>query len=131
MHFKEPLKKKAKGKGGKKVTGSKQFVSPTSSVKMDKICKGFVPKETEKATNWAVRVFEQWRVERNRVASDAVKFPTCCRALSRYRSIIGCRGLLLKLVERMNSRIHLHLFQICWLVCIVSAENMIQIAPTS
>ena len=37
---------------------------------MDKICKGFVPKNTEKATNWAVRVFEQWRVERNRATSD-------------------------------------------------------------
>ena len=68
--FKEPPKKKAKGKGGKKVTGSKRFVSPTSSVEMDKICKGFVPKNTEKATNWAVRVFEQWRVERNRATSD-------------------------------------------------------------
>ena len=55
--------------------------------------------------------------------------PTCCSTLSRYRSITGCRGLLLKLVERMDSRIRLRLFQICWLVCIVSAENMIQIAP--
>ena len=53
-----------KGKGGKKVTRSKRFVSPTSSVEMDKICKGFVPKYMEKATNWAVRVFKQWRVER-------------------------------------------------------------------
>ena len=45
-------------KGGKKVTGSKQFVSLTSSVEMEKICKGFVPKSTEKATKWVVRVFE-------------------------------------------------------------------------
>ena len=69
--FKEPPKK-AKGKGRKKVTGSKRFVSPTSSVEMDKIkiCKGFVPRNTEKATNWVARVFEQWRVERNRVTSD-------------------------------------------------------------
>ena len=37
---------------------------------MDQICKGSVPKNTEKATNWAVRVLEQWRVERNRAASD-------------------------------------------------------------
>ena len=56
--FKEPPKKKAKGKGGKKETGSKQFVSLTSSVEMEKICKGFVPKNTEKATKWVVRVFE-------------------------------------------------------------------------
>ena len=96
--FKEPPKKKAKGKGGKKtVTGSKRFVSPTSSVEMDKICKGFVPKNTEKARNWAVRVFEQWRVERTERQVTMVKcvLPTCCSALSRYRSITGCRGLLL------------------------------------
>ena len=43
--FKEP-QKKAKGKGGKKVTRSKQFVSLTSSVEME-VCKGFVPKNTE------------------------------------------------------------------------------------
>ena len=56
--FKEPPKKKTKGKSGKKVTGSKQFVSLTSSVEMEKIYKGFVPKNMEKATKWVVRVFE-------------------------------------------------------------------------
>ena len=55
--LKDPLKK-AKGKGWKKVTGLKQFVSPTSSVEMDKICKGFVLNNMEKVTNWVVRVFE-------------------------------------------------------------------------
>ena len=64
------LRRRRKEKAGMKVTGSKRFVSPTSSVEMDKICKGFVPKNTEKATNWVVRVFEQWRVERNRETSD-------------------------------------------------------------
>ena len=59
-----------KEKGGKKVTGSKWFVLPTSSVEMDKICKGFVQKNTEKAVNWAVRVLKQWRVERNKARSD-------------------------------------------------------------
>ena len=65
-------RRRRKEKAGRKktVTGSKRFVSSTSSVEMDKICKGFVPKNTEKATNWAVRVFEQWRVERNRATSD-------------------------------------------------------------
>ena len=37
---------------------------------MDKICKGSVPKNTEKATNWVVRVFKQWKAERNRATSD-------------------------------------------------------------
>ena len=55
--FKESSKK-AKGKGRKKVTGSKRFVSPTSSVEMDKIYKGYAPKNMVKATKWAVRVFE-------------------------------------------------------------------------
>ena len=56
--MKEPLKKKAKGNGWKKETGSKQFISLTFSVEMEKICKDFVLKNTEKATKWVVRVFE-------------------------------------------------------------------------
>ena len=59
---------KAKGKGGKKATGSKRFVSPTS---MDKICEGLFRRLTrKKLQTWAVRLFEQWRVERNRATSD-------------------------------------------------------------
>ena len=50
--------------------------------------------------------------------------PTCCSALSRYRSITGCCGLLLKLVEWMDSRIHLHLFQICWRPSVAQKESV-------
>jgi len=63
------LKKKAKGIGGK-TTMSKWLVASSSSVEMEKICKGFVPKNMQKATKWAVRVFEEWRAERNKVLSD-------------------------------------------------------------
>ena len=36
---------------------------------MEKLCKGFVPKNTQKSTNWVVKVFEQWQVERNGAVS--------------------------------------------------------------
>lgn len=63
------LKKKAKGIGGK-TTVSKWLIALSSSVKMEKICKSFVPKNMQKATKWAVRMFEKWRAERNKVLSD-------------------------------------------------------------
>ena len=47
--FKEPPRKK-----------SKRFAAATSDEQMEKLRKGFVPKNTTKSTNWAVRVFEQW-----------------------------------------------------------------------
>ena len=48
---------------------SKRFAAATSDEQMEKPRKGFVPKNTTKSTNWAVRVLEQWRVERNLAAS--------------------------------------------------------------
>ena len=38
---------------------------PSSSVEMETVYKGFVPKNTKKATNWSSRVFEEWRAQRN------------------------------------------------------------------
>ena len=32
---------------------------------MSKICEGYVPLNTGKATKWALKVFEQWREPRN------------------------------------------------------------------
>ena len=49
---------------------SKWLIASSSSVEMEKICKGFVPNNMQKATKWAVRVFEEWRAERNKVLSD-------------------------------------------------------------
>lgn len=42
-----------------------RFIKLSSSVEM-KICKGFVPKNMQTATKLAVRVFEEWRVGRNK-----------------------------------------------------------------
>ena len=67
--FKEPKKKKMKGIDGKEVTQSKRFVA-VSEEEMEQICKGFVPKNTKKATSWAVKVFEQWRLQRNEMTND-------------------------------------------------------------
>ena len=43
--------------------------SPVSPGKMGTICRGVVPSNTKKATSWAVRVFEEWRRERNATAT--------------------------------------------------------------
>ena len=37
---------------------------------MTKICEGFIPKNTAKATTWALRVFFAWRNERNRSVDE-------------------------------------------------------------
>ena len=47
-----------------------RFCKPVSPGKMGTICKGVVPPNTKKATSWAVRVFEEWRMERNKTATD-------------------------------------------------------------
>ena len=67
--LKEPRKKKLKRTYGKVVTQSKWFVV-ASEEEMEQISKGFVPKNTKKTTNWAVKVFEQWRVQRNEATND-------------------------------------------------------------
>ena len=40
-----------------------------STEQMEVICKSFIPKNMKKSTNWAAKVFEQWRVKRNKAAS--------------------------------------------------------------
>ena len=91
--FKEPPKKKAKGKGGKKVTGSKRFVSLTS---MDKICKGLSEEHGKSYELGRLDCSSSGgrRGTERQVTMVKCVVPTCCSALSRYRSITGCRGLL-------------------------------------
>ena len=75
------------------------------------------------AMNWAVRMFEQWKGAKQQVMTVKCVLPTCCTALSRCHSITGCHVLLLNLIQRMDSRIHLCLFKICWLVCAIPLPN--------
>ena len=49
---------------------SSRFPEPTGSPTMKTICKGYVPRNTDKATSWALRVFNAWRNERNCVSTD-------------------------------------------------------------
>ena len=51
----------------------KQFVAPTSIEQTETVCKRFIMKNTNKSTNWAVKMFEQWRVKRNEAASGDSK----------------------------------------------------------
>ena len=43
-----------------------RFSKPTSPTTAQTICKGYVPPNTQKATGWAVCVFNEWRAARNK-----------------------------------------------------------------
>ena len=57
--------------------------------KMGAICRGVVPSNTKKATSWAVRVFEEWRRERNATATGE----QC--PLELLEKLTGCRSVTL------------------------------------
>ena len=63
--------------------------SPVSPGKMGTICRGVVPSNTKKATSWAVRVFEEWRRERNATATGE----QC--PLELLEKLAGCRRVTL------------------------------------
>ena len=52
------------------VLSGERFAAPLSPSAMDAVCKGFVPKNTKKSTNWAMRVFKQWRDSRNSTVAE-------------------------------------------------------------
>ena len=57
-------KKTTKAPGGR-------FATPLSPKSMEQVCRGVVPKNTKKCTSWALRVFEEWRTERNSVNEES------------------------------------------------------------
>ena len=63
--------------------------SPVSPGKMGTIFRGVVPSNTKKATSWAVRVFEEWRRERNAKATGE----QC--PLELLEKLTGCRSVTL------------------------------------
>ena len=54
------------------------FKAPTNDKDMTRICKGFVPPNTQKNTAWALRLFAEWRAERKK------KVPSTSDSLSPY-----------------------------------------------
>ena len=55
-------------------TNDKRFNSFPTDEEADKIAVGYVPRNTEKTTKWALRNFEEWREVRNRrFPSDQVR----------------------------------------------------------
>lgn len=47
-----------------------RFKAPSSDKEFEELCKTFVPKNTKKATTWAMNVFHEWKAERNRLALE-------------------------------------------------------------
>ena len=66
----EPPRKKRKG------DSTHRFMMPVSPTKMNEICDGYVPRNTKKATEWALRLFREWRDNRNLVTSTQDQCPS-------------------------------------------------------
>ena len=48
-----------------------RFPKPCSCSQMKEICQGHIPRNTNKATNWALKVFQSWREQRG-VQQDGI-----------------------------------------------------------
>ena len=66
----EPPVKKARKTHVSSPAKATRFPDPTGSPTMSNICKGYVAQNTDKATTWALCVFNAWRQERDRVATE-------------------------------------------------------------
>ena len=93
----EPPRKKGKRSKTSSPKSSSRFASPVSSPTMRKICKGYVPPNTDKATTWAVRVFNSWRQERDKTSTEkcpeSLLGSTDVASLNRWlsRFVVECR----------------------------------------
>lgn len=47
-----------------------RFAAPTKPSDLQKVCEGFVPKATQRCTNWGVRVFEACRNDHNKACVE-------------------------------------------------------------
>ena len=71
------------------ICARERLVSAHLSRFSGKDCRGVVPSNTKKATSWAVRVFEEWRRERNATATGE----QC--PLELLEKLTGCRSVTL------------------------------------
>ena len=62
IDFQPPRKKPKKPDGAR-------FKAPMTDDEMAVISKGYVPQSTQKNTAWVLRVFLEWKAERNKTAS--------------------------------------------------------------
>ena len=105
----ESDKKDFKGPPLKKTKSTvSRFSKPTSPTTMQTICKGYVPPNTQKATGWAVCVFNEWRAARNK-SSDRKCPLNLLDDASASDLKYWYHASLLKLVEKMVAHIPLHL----------------------
>ena len=98
------LKGKGKGKG--------RFASPLPLEEMSSVCEGYTPANTSKNTDWAVRVFNEWRKarpteEEGECPPDLLECP-CAEKLrvSQRRSSRGSRDI--DLAKRLKFMRDLH-----------------------
>ena len=44
----------------------RRFGSPAPASEMEQICKGYIPPNTQKATDWSLHIFKEWQAKRNK-----------------------------------------------------------------
>ena len=116
----EPPVKKARKTHVSSPAKATCFPAPTGSPTMTDICKGYILQNTDKATTWALRVFNVWHQERNRVTTE--KCPDDLLML--VILTVGSPVLLLSVDDKMESLIHHLLFPIFSLGCIGTARGV-------
>ena len=99
-----------------------RFMMPALPMKMNEICNGYVPRNTKKVTEWALRLFREWRDNRNLVTSTQDQCPSTL--LEEPQSTIGFRDLWSRLGVRVDRRIRRHHSITYWLGCIVIVDRV-------
>ena len=92
--FEEPCKKKKKSTvtAFQNSLSTTRFASPVSPGKMSEMCNGYVPPTTVRATNWAVRVLDEWWEERNKRCSERCPSDLLERPAAESVACSFCRG---------------------------------------
>lgn len=117
----QPPKKRLKLPASSK--GKTHFTDMVTSEELETLSQGFVPKNTEKNTKWAVSTFKQWIVSRNQrsAVGETIDVDILSKPVDKDSECTQlCRVLCLFVVEArkpMVSPIHRKRCSIYWLDC--------------
>ena len=92
LNFEELCKKKKKSTAFQNNRGTTRFAPPVSSGKMSEICNGYILPTAVRATNWAVRVLDEWQEERNKRCSVRCHSDLLERPAAESVACSFCRG---------------------------------------
>ena len=86
------FKKRKKSTAFQNSRSTTRFAPPVTPGKMSEICNGYVPPTTVIATNWAVRVLNEWQEEGNKRCSEMCPSDLLERPAAESVACSFCRG---------------------------------------